>query len=104
MKLTELSRPTDVLQQLIVEFPLLPAGHVAINSIYPEQIELSFHNDFGDFEAWRAALDIAPATVRHHLMSGDTTLVLRGTAVRDGITVELVAYGPNQALLVGAVA
>lgn len=104
MKLIELSRPLAALQVLAAESPLLPAAHIDINDIFPTRITLSFHKDLGDFEAWREALGIDPGTVRHSLQSGDMTLVLTGFAVRDGITFQLMAYGPNAAMLLGAVA
>lgn len=104
MKLLDLSRPLAVLQELGSKFPLLPAGNIDISTRYPQMVRLSFHDDLGDFEAWRVALDIDPVTVRYHLQSGDTTLVLHGTTVRDDVSVELIAYGPNMALALQAVA
>ncbi|WP_331445811.1 hypothetical protein [Streptomyces xanthochromogenes] len=104
MKLLDLSRPMAVLQELGREFPLLPAPHVDINSIYPSQIRLSFHRSLGDFEAWREALGIDPAAVRQNTQSGDMTLVLHGSATRDDVLIELTAYGPNPAMLLQAVA
>ncbi|MEV5944494.1 hypothetical protein [Streptomyces sp. NPDC051994] len=104
MNLIDLSRPLAVLKELAAEFPLLPAPTIAVTTIYPNRLEMSFHDNFGDFEAWREALGIDPASVRHNLQSGDTTCVLHGTAVRDDVTVELIAYGPNVALPALAVA
>lgn len=104
MNLLDLSRPRDVLNGLAAEFPLLPAGEIDISPIYPNRLRLSFHDQLGDFEAWREALDIEPATICRSLQSGDTTLVLTAEIVRSGVTVELVAFSQNMALSLKAVA
>jgi hypothetical protein len=104
MKLLDLSRPLAVLHELGAKFPLLPAPCIAITTIWPERIRLTFHDDFGAFEAWREALDIDPATVSQQLQGDDTTLALKGSAVRHDVTVELVAYGSSPAMLLQAVA
>ncbi|MCT9092929.1 hypothetical protein N4G70_29255 [Streptomyces sp. ASQP_92] len=104
MKLLDLSRPMAVLQELGREFPMLPAPHIDLNDIYPSQIRLAFHKSLGDFEAWREALSIDPAAVRQTTQSGDMTLVLHASATRGDVLIELIAYGPNPAMLLQAVA
>lgn len=104
MKLLDLSHPLAVIQALASEFPLLPAPHIDVNTIYPTRLTLSFHDGLGDFEAWREALSIDPAAVYQGTQSGDMTLVLRASATRDDVLVQLIAYGPNTAILVQAVA
>lgn len=85
-------------RSLAADFPHLPAGRLQVDSICPNELTMSFHSSgssFGGFEAWREALAIDPDSVTHSLQSGDMTAVLCAVTERDGVRVELVAYGPN---------
>lgn len=95
----DLSRPLALLRLLAVDHPDLPAPDVQVSPIYPERLQLSVHDDFGTFEAWREALGIDPDTVERKLQSADTTVVLKASATIADASVELVGYGPNVALL-----
>ncbi|WP_328632075.1 hypothetical protein [Streptomyces sp. NBC_00356] len=95
----DLSRPLTLLRQLAAEHPDLPAPHIDVSSIFPKQVEFSFHNSLSDFEAWRAALHIDPQCIEHHLQGGDTTICLKVSAEFGDARIRLVGYGQNLALL-----
>lgn len=102
--MADLAAALRLTRLLAADFPHLPAGHLHVDDICPDQLVMSFHKGFGDFEAWREALNIDPDSVTHKLSGGDSTVVLRAVAKRDGVRVELVAYGPNLPTVALAVA
>ncbi|MEU5191138.1 hypothetical protein AB0G83_28940 [Streptomyces klenkii] len=90
--LAELKAPLLVLRLLSAEFGHLPAPHVLVSAIFPDLLELSFHDDLAAFEAWREALGMLPEAVNvHELESGRSVL----TAEMDygGARVRLTGYG-----------
>lgn len=93
--LTDLSGPMTTLRVLAAEHPGLPAPNISISPIYPGVLQLSFHDDFGDFEAWREALGIDPLDVSWNLQGGETTAVLNARTLFAGATVAIVGYSPN---------
>ncbi|MEU4099249.1 hypothetical protein AB0F16_01110 [Streptomyces tanashiensis] len=92
LTLADLSAPLMALRMLGAEFPHLPAPCVAVSTVYPERLELSLHDDFAGFEAWREALNIAPESVVHRVQVGGQTGVLRVHATFAGAELELIGY------------
>ncbi|MDX2559340.1 hypothetical protein PV371_06720 [Streptomyces sp. TX20-6-3] len=86
--LAELSAPLLALRLLGAEFGHMPAPTVEVSPIYPERLDLTFHDDFAAFEAWREALNIAPESVVHRVQTG----VLRVHATFAGAEVMLTGY------------
>lgn len=87
-----LSAAVTVLASFVARFPDLPAVDVHVSTIFPDQLQLSAHNDLATFEAWREALDIDPGTVVHGVQSRGTTCVLDAHAVFMGARLRLVGY------------
>ncbi|MER6556220.1 hypothetical protein ABT300_00390 [Streptomyces sp. NPDC001027] len=92
LTLDDLSVPLRALRLLAGDFGHLAAPAVRVSTIWPDRLELGFHGDLADFEAWRDALGIAPAAVSHNVQSGGHTHVLRASAQYAGAALELVAY------------
>lgn len=90
--LADLSAPLLALRLLGAEFGHLPAPTVEVSPIYPERLELTFHDDFAAFEAWREALNIDPKSVVHRVQIGGRTGVLRVHATYAGAELELIGY------------
>ncbi|MFE0651758.1 hypothetical protein ACFVZH_24530 [Streptomyces sp. NPDC059534] len=90
--LADLSAPLLALRLLAAEFGHMPAPTVEVSTIYPERLELTFHDDFAAFEAWREALSIAPESVVHRVQVGGQTGVLRVHATFAGAEVMLTGY------------
>ncbi|MCI3276273.1 hypothetical protein [Streptomyces cylindrosporus] len=93
LTLDDLSVPLRALRLLAVDFGHLPAPAVRVTTIWPDRLELDFHEDLAGFEAWRDALGIVPDAVTHDTQSGGRTRVLRTTTEYAGATLELVGYG-----------
>ncbi|MFG2835572.1 hypothetical protein ACGFYE_11345 [Streptomyces zaomyceticus] len=87
-----MSAPLLALRLLGAEFGHLPAPTVEVSTIYPERLELTFHDDFAAFEAWREALNIDPESVVHRVQVGGQTNVLRVHATYAGAELMLVGY------------
>ncbi|MGW3021217.1 hypothetical protein [Streptomyces longwoodensis] len=92
LTMDDLAVPLRALRLLSADFGRLAAPTVGVTTIWPDRLELSFHGDLAAFEAWRAALDIAPDAVTHSTQSGGRTRVLLGFGQYAGATVKLVAY------------
>ncbi|MFG3038563.1 hypothetical protein ACGFYZ_16870 [Streptomyces sp. NPDC048330] len=90
--LADLSAPLLALRLLAAEFGHLPAPTVEVSTIYPERLELTFHDDFAGFEAWREALNIAPESVVHRVQIGGKTGVLRVHGTFAGAEIMLIGY------------
>ncbi|MFI1973702.1 hypothetical protein [Streptomyces wedmorensis] len=91
--LADLSAPLLALRLLTAEFPHLPAPHVTVSTVYPERLELTFHDDFAGFEAWREALSIAPESVVHRVQRDGRTGVLNVHVAFAGADLELTGFG-----------
>ncbi|WP_030180488.1 hypothetical protein [Streptomyces sp. NRRL S-813] len=105
LTLDDLAVPLRALRLLAADFGHLAAPTVGLTTIWPDRLELSFHGDLADFEAWRDALGIAPDAVTHSTQSGGRTRVLLAFGQYAGATVKLVAYAEVPALaLAGAAA
>ncbi|MEV6020958.1 hypothetical protein [Streptomyces sp. NPDC051997] len=92
LTLAGLSVPMRALRTLVAEYGDLPAPTVGVTTIYPERLELSLHKGLGEFEVWRAALDIDPGQVEFGEQAGNTWTLI-ATAPYAGAEVHLIAYG-----------
>ncbi|MFF7779483.1 hypothetical protein ACFZCG_34300 [Streptomyces tanashiensis] len=90
--LADLSAPLVALRLLTTEFAHLPAPHVSVSTIYPDRLELTFHDDFAGFEAWREALNIAPESVVHRVQRDGRTGVLNVHVPFAGADLELTGF------------
>ncbi|MFC9386163.1 hypothetical protein [Streptomyces venezuelae] len=97
-RLVDLSAPLMALRLLAAEFGHLPTPTVEVSPIYPERLELTFHDDFAAFEAWREALNIAPESVVHRVQLGGQTNVLRVHATFAGAELQLTGFANVPAL------
>ncbi|WP_374982809.1 hypothetical protein [Streptomyces fradiae] len=91
LTLAELNTPLRALRLFSAEFAHLPAPCVSVSVLYPDRLELFFHDDLAGFEAWRAALGIAPESVSHD-EQGDHTRVLSADAIYAGAELHLVGF------------
>ncbi|MFJ4434765.1 hypothetical protein [Streptomyces sp. NPDC088923] len=92
IRLKDLNAPLTALELLSLEHPGLPAPTVGMSTVYPGRLQLAFHDDPADFEAWREALDADPATVGMWLWSDGTGGALTLFTTYAGATVELIGY------------
>ncbi|MGW1287771.1 hypothetical protein ACWD4N_29785 [Streptomyces sp. NPDC002586] len=92
LTLDDLSVPLRALRLLAVDFGHLAAPALKVNTIWPERLELSFHGDLADFEAWRDALGIASDAVEQRTQNGGRTRVLLASGEYAGAMLELVAF------------
>ncbi|MGW3030214.1 hypothetical protein ACWDCB_03165 [Streptomyces sp. NPDC001178] len=94
LTLDDLSVPLRALRLLAVDFGHLAAPAVRVTTVFPDQLELSFHGDLAGFEAWREALDIASDAVEYDTQGeGGRTCVLHASIEYTGAALELVGYG-----------
>ncbi|MGI5455873.1 hypothetical protein ACQEWB_22365 [Streptomyces sp. CA-249302] len=94
LTLDDLAAPLRALRLLATDFGHLPAPTVRMSPIFPNQLELAFHDDLSGFEAWREALAIAPDAVRYHTQGEDgLTCALHAGTEYAGAALELVGYG-----------
>ncbi|GAA4663099.1 hypothetical protein [Streptomyces youssoufiensis] len=80
----------DALAQLGAAMGHLPGAHISLSDITPNQLDISLHDDLGDFETWRSALGIAADTVTYIARTRHT--VLKAHATFAGATIELCGY------------
>ncbi|BDH08411.1 hypothetical protein [Streptomyces seoulensis] len=95
LTLDDLSAPLQSLRLLAVDFPDLPGPVVDVSSIFPDRLSLSLHDGqggFASFEAWRAALGIAPAAVDFHMQCDGRTGVMQAQTFYGGAHIELTGY------------
>lgn len=92
LTLDDLSVPLRALRLLAVDFGHLPAPALRAGTVYPDRLELSFHDDLASFEAWREALGIAPDAVAHSTQSDGETRVLKATADFAGAVLVLTGF------------
>ncbi|MFJ1564615.1 hypothetical protein ACIOG8_10410 [Streptomyces erythrochromogenes] len=90
--LEALDAPLRVLRLFAAEYPLLPAPTVSVSTVYPDLLELSFHDDFSGFEAWRDVLGIAPGDVSFHVQGDGHTGVLKAHIEYAGASLRLVGF------------
>lgn len=92
LTLDGLAVPLRALRMLAVDFGHLPAPCVQVSTVYPDRLELSFHDDLAGFEAWREALGIVPDAVAHGTQGDGRTRVLKATADFVGAVLELTGF------------
>jgi len=92
LTLDDVTVPLRTLRLLASDFGHLPAPTVSISPIYPERLELAFHDDLPGFEMWREALGIVPDAVTYREQSDGRTRVLRASVDHAGAVVRLTAY------------
>ncbi|MEV5937965.1 hypothetical protein [Streptomyces sp. NPDC051994] len=92
LTLEGLGVPLRALRLLAVDFGHLPAPEIDVSTIYPDQLALRFHDDLHGFEAWRAALSVAPDAVELRAQGGGRTWRLEADADYGGARVYLVGY------------
>ncbi|MFD3544696.1 hypothetical protein ACFWUW_03595 [Streptomyces sp. NPDC058655] len=70
----------------------LPAPTMSISTVYPDLLELAFHDDLDGFEIWCEALGIPSRTVSHGVQRGGRTRVLKAETTYSGGRVKLIGY------------
>ncbi|GGR40869.1 hypothetical protein [Streptomyces netropsis] len=90
--LSALNAPLLALRQFSAEFAHLPAPTLGVSTIFPDRLELSFHDDLAGFEAWRSALGILPSSVNYREQSGGRTRVLTAETGCADARVRLIGY------------
>ncbi|MZE79732.1 MULTISPECIES: hypothetical protein [Streptomyces] len=90
--LQDLGPALVALRLLAVDYAGLPAPCVSVSTVYPDRLELSFHDDLAGFEAWRGALGIEPERVTYHEHRCGTRVLTVNTGLA-GADVVLVGYG-----------
>ncbi|MEV0036586.1 hypothetical protein [Streptomyces sp. NPDC050804] len=90
--MNDIAAPLAALRLLTADFPTLPAADVGVSTIFPNRLELSFHEDFPAFEAWRSALGIDSDTVTYAEQSSGRTRVLTVWADYAGARLRLIGY------------
>ncbi|WP_405837793.1 hypothetical protein OG528_10330 [Streptomyces platensis] len=90
--MSDIAAPLRLLRLLAADHPDLPAMNVDVSTIFPNQLELVSHDDFGAFEAWRQAAGISSETVTYAEQSQGRTRVLRAAVDYGGARLSLVAY------------
>ncbi|MFJ9819326.1 hypothetical protein ACIRU3_29525 [Streptomyces sp. NPDC101151] len=92
LTLDDLSVPLRVLRLLAADFGHLPAPVVEVTDIFPNRLDLRFHDALSEFEVWREALGIAPDDVTHGTQGEGRTRVLSASIEYAGAELNLVAY------------
>ncbi|MEU1787083.1 hypothetical protein ABZ553_14660 [Streptomyces sparsogenes] len=90
--LADLRKATEAAATIARVFPHLPPATVQVSSITPGQLDISLHDDLGDFEAWRVALGMLPEWVDQRPQPGAMRLTVAGRFA--GVEVKLVGYAP----------
>ncbi|WP_275463766.1 hypothetical protein [Streptomyces noursei] len=93
--MSDLAAPMRALRLLAADFADLPAVNVEISRIYPGRLELSCHDGFAVFEAWREALAIPPETVTHGELD-EGTRTLKAYIDFVGARLRLIGYSRTQ--------
>lgn len=93
LTLDDLSVPLRALRLLAANFGHLPAPVLNMTDVFPNRLNLSFHNGLYEFEAWREALGIEPESVTYGAQNGGRTWVLKASWKYAGATLELTGFG-----------
>ncbi|RCH68667.1 hypothetical protein DT019_12300 [Streptomyces sp. SDr-06] len=100
----ELGAPLVALRLLATDLADLPAGCVAVSTVYPDLLELTFHGDLAVFEAWREALGIESGRVDYHEQGDGRTRVLEAECEFAGARLRLTGFAKTPVrTLAGAV-
>lgn len=100
--LADLSAALRAARVLVAEFGHLPAPDVTVSTIYPDRLELVFHDGFAPFEAWRDALDIPHGDVVHRVQSNGRMASLDVHGEFAGARLRLTGFAPVAAPEPGA--
>lgn len=95
LTLEGLSAPLRALRLLALDFPDLPAPVIDVTAIYPNRLSLSVHpsnGGFAAFEAWRAALGIAPDAVDFNVQCDHRTAVMTAHTEYGGADIVLTGF------------
>ncbi|MET9598105.1 hypothetical protein [Streptomyces sp. NPDC006459] len=92
MPLSAMAAPLMALRIFEDQYRHLPAPCVSISTVYPNLLELSFHDDADGFETWCQALGIRPCTVRHSVHSDGRTSVMKAVTNYSGGPVKLICF------------
>ncbi|MFJ3726955.1 hypothetical protein ACIPYQ_30930 [Streptomyces sp. NPDC090045] len=90
--LSALGAPLMALRIFADVYRHLPAPSVSVSTVYPNVLELAFHDDLEGFETWCEALGISLGKVSHGVQSGGRTRVLKAETSYSGGIVKLVGY------------
>ncbi|WP_185994211.1 hypothetical protein, partial [Streptomyces benahoarensis] len=71
----------------------LPAVEVDVTPVFPRELTLRIHDDFGAFETWRTALGISPEAVTYSECCAGQVRVLKATTAYAGADLTLAAFG-----------
>ncbi|MEU5104095.1 hypothetical protein AB0H07_17655 [Streptomyces sp. NPDC021354] len=93
LSLRELNTPLLALRLLSVEHTELPAPSLSVSTIYPDRLDLSFHDDLSGFEAWREVLGVEPCNVEYGEQGDGQTRVLTAHADYAGAHIRLTGFG-----------
>lgn len=92
MPLSALGAPLMALRIFADEYRHLPAPCVSISTVYPDLLELSFHDDADGFEIWCEALRIRPRAVQHSVHGDGRTSVMKAVTNYSGGPVKLICF------------
>ncbi|MEU9250829.1 hypothetical protein AB0D66_03145 [Streptomyces sp. NPDC048270] len=92
MPLSAMAAPLMALRIFEDRYRHLPAPCVSISTVYPNVLELSFHDDLDGFETWCVALGIRSGNVSHGVQGGGLTRVLKAETSYSGGVVKLIGY------------
>ncbi|MCI4081586.1 hypothetical protein MRQ86_14785 [Streptomyces sp. MMS21 TC-5] len=92
LPLSAMGAPLMALRLFADRYRHLPAPCVSISTVYPNLLELSFHDDPEGFEMWRQALGIRRRTVQHSVHPGGRTAVMKAETNYSGGLVKLVGF------------
>jgi hypothetical protein len=90
--LRDLAAPLLAARALLSEFADLPSGMMHVTDVFPDRLDLSFHDGLDAFETWREALGIAPASVTCGEQSGGRTRVLEAQCTYAGARIRLTGF------------
>ncbi|MFF4430623.1 hypothetical protein ACFYZ4_15810 [Streptomyces sp. NPDC001513] len=90
--LSALGAPLMALRIFADQYRHLPAPCVSVSTVYPDLLELAFHDDLDGFETWREALGIPSQSVSHGVQGGGHTRVLKAETPYSGGLVRLIGY------------
>ncbi|OEJ32670.1 hypothetical protein [Streptomyces subrutilus] len=98
MLLSSMAAPLMALRIFEDRYRRLPAPCVSISTVYPNLLELSFHDNPDGFEMWRQALGIPRRTVQHRVQGDGRTCVMEGEINYSGGPVRLIGFTTIPAL------
>ncbi|MFE9483425.1 hypothetical protein ACFYNM_33085 [Streptomyces spororaveus] len=90
--LSAMGAPLMALRIFENEYRHLPAPCVSISTIYPNLLELAFHDDLEGFWTWCEALRISHRKVQQSVQVGGRTRVMKAETNYSGGPVRLIGY------------